>query len=151
MSKSNAFGPGAYTLLNGSCTQVTCDLVKPSRAATAYATALSYPLPLVGVLLTNHGGYTGLSVAMVSTPLVCSRRWMPALLQAAARRPPTLGPLDVPHAATPPPSTAATAVAATKRRIIFVTPLSYSPVHSGLIMPGIACYRRGIVLVWPSL
>src|SRR5215467_3835953 len=112
MSKSNAFGPGAYTLLNGSCTQVTRDLEKPSLAATAYATALSYPLPLAGVLLMNHGGYTGLSVAMVSTPLVCSRCLIPALPHGAAV--PTVL-LDVPHAATPPPSTTATAIAATKR------------------------------------
>src|SRR5262245_9039060 len=116
MSKSNAFGPGAYTLLNGSCTQVTRDLEKPSLAATAYATALSYPLPVVGVLLMNHGGFTGLSVAMVSTPLACNRCLIPALPHGAAVAMVLL--FDVPHAVTPPPSTTATAIAATKRRFI---------------------------------
>src|SRR5262249_15207113 len=54
----------------------------------AYATALSYPLPLVGVFFTNQGGYTGLSVATVSCPGVCSMCLSCDLVQlvGAARR-----------------------------------------------------------------
>ncbi len=72
MSKSKLFGPGAYEESNGSTTHLTSLGVNPSLAATAYATALSNPLPLAGLLLTKYGGYAGESVATVSTPGVCS-------------------------------------------------------------------------------
>ncbi len=48
MSKSNFFGPGAYDELNGTTVHFTSFSAKPSWSATAYATALSKPLPLVG-------------------------------------------------------------------------------------------------------
>lgn len=51
-------------------------------AAMAYATALSKPLPLAGLLSSKYGGYAGASVATVSTPGLCSARV--DLLQAAA-------------------------------------------------------------------
>jgi hypothetical protein len=74
MSKSQFLGVGLNTLLNGTRVQVTSSGVKPSFWATAAATAPSYPLPFSGLSSTNHGGNTGLSVAIVSLPgvWVCS-------------------------------------------------------------------------------
>jgi hypothetical protein len=72
MSKSNAIGPGAYDESNGSTTQLTDRGAKPSCFATAYATALSNPLPFAGLLFSKYGGYAGESVATVSTPLCCT-------------------------------------------------------------------------------
>ena len=45
--------------------------MKPICSATAYATALSKPLPLVGSSSSNHGGNAGESVPIVSEPGVC--------------------------------------------------------------------------------
>ena len=56
MSKSQFFGVGLKTLLNGTRIQVTSSGVKPSFSATAAATAPSYPLPFSGLSSTNHGG-----------------------------------------------------------------------------------------------
>ena len=58
--------------MNGTVIQVTSELLKPSFSATAYATADSKPLPLVGSSSTNHGGYAGLSVPTVKVPAVTS-------------------------------------------------------------------------------
>src|SRR5215472_18284799 len=66
----------------------------------AYATALSYPLPLVGVFFTNQGGYAGLSVATVSCPGVCSMCLSCDLVQLVGAAPPLLG--ELPQAASPP-------------------------------------------------
>ena len=55
-------------MLNGTLTHCTWSPVKPSSSATAYATADSKPLPLVGSLSTNHGSYAGESVPIVSVP-----------------------------------------------------------------------------------
>jgi hypothetical protein len=48
-------------------------------------------LPFAGLLLTNQGVYTGLSVATVSTPLVYRFFWIEALEQLAALAAPELG------------------------------------------------------------
>src|SRR4051794_24631208 len=74
MSKSKFFSPGAYDVLKGTVTHVTWSFEKPSRSATAYATADSKPLPLLGSLSTNHGSYAGESVPTVRWPGVCSGR-----------------------------------------------------------------------------
>ena len=54
MSKSNDFLPGAIALLKGVYTQTTSLFGKPSRFATAYATADSKPWPFAGSLIF-HG------------------------------------------------------------------------------------------------
>src|SRR6478752_506288 len=72
MSKSKSLAPGAYEVLNGTLIHLTWSLLKPSCAATAYATADSKPLPLAGSLSTNHGSYAGESVPTVSWPAVLS-------------------------------------------------------------------------------
>ena len=82
MSTSNFFGPGAYALVNGTTIQVTSDVLKPSFSATAYATADSKPLPLVGSSSMNQGGYAGLSVPTVKVPDVTSSSW--SLAQGSA-------------------------------------------------------------------
>ena len=66
MSKSNGFGPGANALLNGTYFHSTWVDLNPSWVAAAYATAASYPSPLLGSetfhgepgggLPPNHGG-----------------------------------------------------------------------------------------------
>ena len=55
-------------------THVTWSVVKPSSSATAYATADSKPLPLLGSSSSKYGGYAGESVPMVKVPgvRVCS-------------------------------------------------------------------------------
>ena len=54
--------------MNGTLVQVTFEGSKPSCWPTAYATADSKPLPLVGSLSENHGSYAGLEVPTVSVP-----------------------------------------------------------------------------------
>ena len=68
MSKSKFFGPGAYEELNGTTVHLTSSFEKPSFSATAYATALSNPLPFVGSSSSKYGGNAGLSVPTVSWP-----------------------------------------------------------------------------------
>ena len=57
-------------------------MANPSLSAIAYATALSKPLPLVGLSSSKYGGYAGLSVATVSVPGVWVLRF--AFVQASA-------------------------------------------------------------------
>src|SRR5919197_4469368 len=94
MSKSKAFLPGAKELLNGTYFHLTSVREKPSCLATAYATADSKPLPVLGSLIfqnelfvppPNQGGYAGLSVPTVRTPLWT--RWRFPLLQLLAAVP----------------------------------------------------------------
>lgn len=66
--------------------------VVDGRFATAYATADSKPLPLLGSSSTNHGAYAGLSVPTVSVPGV--RVWSEALVQAAADADPVVDDAD---------------------------------------------------------
>src|SRR4051794_22836358 len=75
MSKSKSLSPGAYDLLNGSTTHFTWSGVKPICLATAYATPLSKPLPLLGSLWMNHGANAGSSVAIVRVPGVLRFNW----------------------------------------------------------------------------
>ncbi len=79
---------------------------------------------MVGLLLTNHGVYTGLSVATVSAPLVYSSFWMPAKEQfepglAVLLRPLLVMVLDevLPQAAMAEPMSAVAAAATMMRRI----------------------------------
>src|SRR4051812_5674999 len=82
-SKSNGLGVGAMTLLKAACTHLTLSAGKLSCLATAKATADSKPLPLLGLLSTNHGSYAGVSVATVSTPLLWVFRFSGAQASAA--------------------------------------------------------------------
>src|SRR5215208_4619417 len=84
MSKSKFFGPGAYEELNGTTVHLTSDSEKPSFSATAYATALSKPLPFVGSSSSKYGGNAGLSVPTVSRPSVLSSSEDLSQLAAAA-------------------------------------------------------------------
>jgi hypothetical protein len=75
-------------------------------------------------LLTNHGVYTGLSVATVSAPLVYSSFWMPVYEQFEAELagllPPPLAVLPdevLPQAATAEPMSVVAAAATMMRRI----------------------------------
>src|SRR5215212_1917465 len=78
-SMSKALSPGAIELSNGTTVQMTSSFAKPSFSASAYAKALSKPLPSVGSPssqgfvapasgMSKYGGYAGLSVPIVSFP-----------------------------------------------------------------------------------
>src|SRR5688572_6299392 len=84
MSTSNFLSPGAYALVKGTTIQLTSLDANPSSSATAYATADSKPLPLVGSSSTNHGEYAGLSVPTVNFPAVTSWSWSFAQASALA-------------------------------------------------------------------
>src|SRR6266508_173496 len=85
MSKLKSFGPSLNELSNGTTTHETSSVVKPSWSPTAYATALSKPLPVEGSLIShfepdgvppsNQGGKAGLSVPIVSWPALTSWSW----------------------------------------------------------------------------
>src|SRR5689334_7560126 len=85
MSKSNFFGVGAITLVKDATVQVTFAGGYPSCLATAYATADSKPLPLLGLSSTNQGAKAGESVATVRVPAFWVRSrpglqsWLPEL------------------------------------------------------------------------
>ena len=55
IAKSNFLAPGAMIWSKLATVHFTWSLSKPSWSATAYATADSKPLPLVGSLSTTHG------------------------------------------------------------------------------------------------
>src|SRR3954471_8839557 len=101
MSKSNGFGVGAITLLNAACTHLTLSAGNPSCLATAKATADSKPLPLAGLLSTNHGSNAGLSVATVKVPPGCVVR-VAGEQSGAALVEPVAG-VELPVVADPPP------------------------------------------------
>ena len=78
MAKSQLLAPGAYVWLNGATAHRTSSAEKPIAPATAYATALSKPLPVAGSFNFHcdplaappwkYGGYAGLSVPTMSAP-----------------------------------------------------------------------------------
>src|SRR4051794_31169723 len=79
---SNGFAPGWIAVLNGTGFQTTSAFAKPSLSATAYAVALSRPLPFVGSPFSHgfvfappsfgskYGGKAGVSAPIVSLPAV---------------------------------------------------------------------------------
>src|SRR4051812_5266861 len=84
---SNGFAPGWIAVLNGTGFQTTSAFAKPSLSATAYAVALSRPLPFVGSPFSQgfvfappsfgskYGGKAGLSAPIVSLPAVIVLRF----------------------------------------------------------------------------
>src|SRR6266516_6205587 len=117
MAKSQFLGPGAYVWVNGATTHVTSPFANPSSPATAYATALSNPLPVSGsfsfhwepfvVPPWKYGGYAGLSVPIVSLPAETRSR-SPLAQEAPVPDGPGDG-LFVPHAPATRAATASTA------------------------------------------
>ena len=87
MSKSKSTPPGLNRLLKPTLIHFTWSAEKPSSSATAYATADSKPLPLLGSLSTNHGSKAGESVPIVSTPSLFSGSSSVAHSSAAATSP----------------------------------------------------------------
>src|SRR5262245_48102524 len=132
---SNFFFPGANDVANGTTTHFTWLRAKPICRATAYATADSYPLPVVGSLNfhgllcsppPNHGGKAGLSVPMVSVPDWTSGRL--AVSQTAA--------WDWPPAAPAAPAMASDGMSATApiaaARLTKVTPFTLMRTRASL-------------------